>query len=93
MDVVFYPLIKHDYDAMMSKYQCICKYTPIDEEVIKIWSQYIDIDFNPNAIVRIIDDVYQGISYDDDLLFKHNAIGFRIYIDRLGNNDLNQCQF
>ena len=86
MDVLYYPLIKHDYDAMMTKYQCICKYMPIDEDAVKLWSRYINIDYDPNELVKIIDDVYRGISYDDDLLYKHDAIGFRIYLDRLQCN-------
>ena len=89
MEVLFYPLIQHDYDTCVSKYDCICKYIPVDMEAVELWSKYIPMEADTNAIVKIIDDVYAGERYSENLLHLHNSIGFRIYIDRHQDNHYN----
>lgn len=82
MDIIYYPLIYHEYLKNTSKDDCIAMFLPIDERVIETWSKYIDVKVSEEELLKIINDIYSGTEYDYELLKQHNIVGFKIYTDK-----------
>ena len=81
MDVLYYPLIYHEFNALTPKETCLQMFLPADMNLIARWQKYIKIPADVNGYIRnMIDYIYTAPVYDEELLMKHNNAALNLSI-------------
>lgn len=82
MEVLYYPLIYHEFNALTPKQECIAMFVPIDVALINKWHSYITIPEDPNQYIRdMIDFIYTSPQYNEQLLMQHNNIALNLALN------------